>query len=83
MKAAEYVEVVVRMEILSMNFMGRSGEAFRDAVSAADHRWHTVHDTLISDIDIINHICDQCNIEPIYTGSSARQEYAEFAFRLV
>lgn len=83
LKAAEYVEIVTRMETLSMNFMGRSGEELRNAVSAADHRRHTVHDTLISDIDIVNRICGQCNIEPIYIGSSVRREYAEFAFRLV
>lgn len=82
LKAAEYVEIVTRMETLSMNFPARKGEELRQMVSEADSRRHAVHDALISEVDIVNRICERCGMAPVHTGP-ARREYADFAFRLV
>lgn len=82
LKAAEYVEMVTRMETLRMNFPARKGEEPRQMVSQADGRQHALHDALISEVDIVNRICQRCGMPPVHTVSS-RREYADFAFRLV
>ena len=82
LKAAEYVEIVARMETLRMNLTCRKGEELRRMVSQADSQRHTTHDALISEVDIVNRICQRCGMPPVHTGSS-RREYADFAFRLV
>lgn len=83
LKAAEYVEVVTRMETLSRNIAGRSGEALRSMVADADQQRHRIHDALIVDVDLVNRICKLYDLAPVYTGSSERREYGNFAAQLV
>lgn len=81
--AADYVAIVAQMEAARLNFPGRTGADLRTAVSDADQKRHTAHDALIADVNLVNRICALYGVEPVYTGSDARREYGDFAFRLV
>lgn len=81
--AADYVAIVTQMEAACLNFSGRTGQDLRTVVGDADKKRHAAHDALITDVNIVNRICSLYQAEPVYTGSAARREYGDFAFRLV
>lgn len=81
--AANYVAVVTQMEAIRLNFSGRTGQDLRASVGSADQKRHTAHDALIADVNLVNRICSLYQMDPVYTGSGARREYGDFAFRLV
>ena len=81
--AGDYVRIVIQMKAKSLNYAGRTGEELRAAVQESDRERSNCHNALISCVDIVNRICNAHNQSPIYTGSSARREYGEFAIALV
>ena len=80
---AEYVQAVVQMDTTARNLIGREQEELRDAVSTTDRTRTTVHDGLISSLNIVNRICAKHNFPPAYTGDEERRHYGDFAFALV
>lgn len=81
--AGDYVRIVIQMKTKSLNYAGRTGEELRSAVQESDRERSSCHNALISCVDIANRICSAHNQPPIYTGSSARREYGDFAIALV
>ena len=80
--AANYVQAVIHMKTKSLNYAGRTGEDLRTAVEHADRERRSCHNALISCVDIVNRLCGFHRLPPIYTGSTARREYGDFAMQL-
>lgn len=81
--AADYVHAVTVMETKVANYFGRSGDDKSEAVATADS-WRTGrHESLMTKVNIVNRICANHGMEPIYTGGSHRRQYGDFALELV
>jgi len=83
LSAADYVRVVIHMRTKALNYAGRTGEALRTLVEQSDRDRTSSHNALISYVDIVNRICVSHSMPPIYTGSSTRREYGDFAYALI
>ena len=83
LSAADYVRAVIHMRTIAINYAGRTGEELRTLVEQSDHDRTTFHNALISYVDIVNRICVSHSMPPIYTGSSLRREYGDFAYALI
>ena len=81
--AADYVHAVTVMETKVTNYFGRSSNEKLEAVATSDS-WRTGrHESLMTKVNIINRICTNHDMAPIYTGGSHRRQYGDFALRLV
>lgn len=83
LSASNYVRAVTEMKAKSLNYAGRTGDDLRTAAEQSDRERTNCHNALIAHVDIVNRICGFHQQPPIYTGSSARREYGDFAIRLV
>lgn len=81
--AADYVQAVIWMETAAANFAGREGDELRSAVAELDKSRSTVHNALISSVNIVNRICDMYGQPPIYFGGEERRRYGDFAMDLI
>lgn len=81
--AADYVRAVVVMEAAASNYAGREAEQLRTTVAELDRSRRTVHNGLISSVDIVNRICAAHDAPLIYTGDEKRRHYGDFALSLV
>ena len=80
--AADYISKVVVMEATAMNITNRQGDEQRLAVAETDTVRHTAHDALIAHTNIVNRICANHRLPPLYSGSDHRREYGDFALQL-
>lgn len=83
LSCGEYVRAVTEQRTKALNFGGRTGEALRNAVESADRERTNCHNAVIAYTDIVNRLCTLHGQAAIYTGSSARREYGDFAIALV
>ena len=81
--AAEYVKAVVVMETTARNLLGREADTYRDAVTSTDCTRTTVHNGLISAVNVVNRICQNHSCPLIYTGDEQRRHYGDFAQALI
>ena len=81
--AADYVRSVVAMEVIAARVADLDPEEFRDARQSTDRRRSDDHDAFISSVDAVNKICDAHSVPRIYTGSTERKAYGDFAMELV
>ncbi len=82
-QAGAYVEAVMAMEsrIEVLRFR-MEPEDYRIAVAQLDSRRKSMHDALISLVNIVNRICEKFSQEKIYQGDNDRISIAQFAFDL-
>ena len=80
--AAAYIAAVVKMETSALNVAGRTDADLRDMVSETDRARTIAHDKLIVSVDIVNRISSTHDLPPIYTGSTVRRAYGDFALAL-
>ena len=81
--AADYVQAVVVMETKVTNYMGREGNDKFEEVATSDS-WRTGrHESMMAKVNIVNRICTNHNMAPIYAGGSHRRQYGDFALELV
>ncbi len=80
--AGDYARAVVIHRTRVMNIAGSTGDDLRSRVTAADRDRTSAHNALIAYVDIVNRLCAFHDVTPIYTGSSARREYGDFAIAL-
>lgn len=82
--AINYVRAVVTMEarvqILSFRL---EPEEYRVAVEQLDQSRRLAHDSFITKLNVVNRICDQLGMEPLYDGPTHRADKGEFAFSIV
>ncbi len=82
--AVEYVRAVVimesRMQILRYRL---EPDEYRITVEQLDRSRRSAHDAFIGKLSIVNRICAQMNLPPIYTGPAEGADLGEFAFTLV
>ena len=81
--AAAYIQIVTEMECKKLNLAGREGEEYRSTVSEADTRRTHLHDSFITQVNIVNRICETHGHDKIYDGTDDRRAYARFALMLV
>lgn len=81
--AADYVKAVVTMETAAKNILGLEGENFRKFRESTDRSRSIAHDDFITSVNVVNRLCTIYNTDPIYTGSSARRDYGDFALDIV
>lgn len=80
--SAAYIAAVVKMETAALNIAGRTDANLRDTVTETDRARTIAHDKLIVAVNIVNRICAMHDLPPIYTGSTVRREYGDFALAL-
>lgn len=82
-QAGAYVKTVMmmesRIEILRFRM---EPEDYRIAVAQLDSRRKSMHDALISMVNMVNRFCDNFEQEKIYQGDNDRISIAQFAFDL-
>ena len=81
--AADYVRQVVVMESTAMNFAGRDKESYRSKKAETDGATSQIHNGLINKVRIVNRICENHSLPPIYEGPEERKSYGTFAIVLV
>lgn len=81
--AADYVRAVIIMEASASNVQGLDGEEFRQDRQSTDRSRTYAHNAFISSVDSVNRICDKYQLPRIYTGSTERRAYGDFALQLV
>ena len=81
--AADYVRAVVAMETMAENIEGLEGEEWREERQDTDRDRTSAHNAFIKSVESVNRICDKYNHPHIYTGSTERRAYGDFAFELV
>ena len=74
--AGKYVAAVTEMECSVRNMQGLKGQHYRDRVSQTDTARTRAHNAF-------NRLAESVNAEKIYTGSSERRAYGDFAFAIV
>ena len=81
--AADYVRQVVVMESTAMNLAGRDAENFRRQRLNTDEARSLIHNGFIADVVVVNRLCQNHGMQPIYTGQDHRRCFGDFAIRLV
>ena len=81
--AADYVRQVVVMESTAMNLAGRDKESFRSKKFETDGTRSQIHNGLIDKVRIVNRICKNHDLPPIYEGPEHRRNYGDFTIALV
>lgn len=84
LKATTYVRTVVEMEskIQTLRFRLET-EDYQEAIEKLDRSRRLAHNSFISNIEVVNRICAQIGIEPIYSGPDDRIAKGDFAFAIV
>ena len=81
--AAAYIECVMQMESrIEMLQFRMEPEDYRIAVEQMDSRRKSMHDALISIVNMVNRFCDNFEQEKIFQGDNDRISIAQFAFDL-
>lgn len=81
--AADYVRSVVAMEVVAAQVCEFDPEEYREERESTDRTRSNNHNTFISAIDAVNKICDVHGVSRIYTGSTDRRAYGDFAMELI
>lgn len=81
--AGKYVAAVTEMECSVRNMQGLKGQDYRDRVSQTDTARTRAHNAFIDAVNLANRLAESVNAEKIYTGSSERRAYGDFAFAIV
>ncbi len=81
--AADYVRAVVIMETAASNLIGLDADEAREAKQSTDRARSIAHDAFISSVNVVNRICDKHGVPRMYTGSTERRSYGDFAMELV
>ena len=81
--AADYVRSVVAMEVVAARVADIDPEDFREERESTDRTRSNDHNAFISSVDAVNKICDAHGGPRIYTGSTERRAYGDFALELV
>lgn len=81
--AGKYVAAVTEMECSVRNMQGLKGQDYRDRVSQTDAARTRAHNAFIDAVNLANRLAESVNAEKIYTGSSERRAYGDFAFAIV
>ena len=81
--AADYVRSVVTMEVVAARVADLDDEDFREERQSTDRSRSNAHNAFISSVDTVNKICDAHGGPRIYTGSTERRAYGDFAVELV
>ena len=79
----KYVRAVVELEGAVMSAKHQfEGEVYREYIGNLDSIRSIAHNSLISNMKIVNRLCDKYEVEPIYTGSDERAMIGDFAGEL-
>lgn len=83
--ASEYVRRVNLLEIAIMvGKYNKDGEEYRDNIEKLDKLRSTAHNSLISNVKIINRLCRKYNLPVLFIGNEEKRiEVAEFAQQVV
>ena len=81
--AGKYVAAVTEMECSVKNLQGLKGQDYRDKVSQTDSARTRAHNAFIDAVNLANRLAESVDAEKIYTGSSERRAYGDFAFAIV
>ena len=83
--ASDYVRRVNVLEIgLMVGKYNKEGSEYREYIEKLDKLRSSAHNALITNVKIINRLCRNNNLPPIYDGNEeARIQVAEFAKQVV
>ena len=81
--AADYVRSVVAMEVVAARVEDFDPDEFKEERESTDRTRSNNHNAFISSVDAVNKICDAHGVPRIYTGSTERRAYGDFAMELV
>lgn len=75
--AAKYIDIVVRQGVTIQ------AEKDQEMLASIDQNRSRVHDSLISQIAIVNRLCAKYGITEIYQGADERRAKGDFAMELI
>lgn len=83
--ASDYVRRVNVLEIgLMVGKYNKDGDEYKEYIEKLDKLRSNAHNSVITNVKIINRLCRNNNLEPIYSGNEEdRIEVAEFAQQVV
>jgi len=81
--ANKYIEIVVRQSFLLQINEGTKNQNVLEELANLDKSRSRIHDSLIGQIAIVNRLCEEYELELIYTGGEARRDKGDFALELV
>jgi hypothetical protein len=76
-QASKYIEIVVRQ-----GFAAQAGEGQEEMIRIDQSRTRA-HNSLISQIDIVNRLCEKYGLEPVYTGPDQRRIKGDWALEMI
>lgn len=76
-QASKYIEIVVKQ-----GFAAQAGQSQEELIRIDQSR-SRAHNSLISQIDIINRLCEKYGLEPVYTGLDERRAKGDWAMKMV
>ena len=82
--ATDYVRAIITMETRIKILQFRlDPEDYRSAVEQMDRARRSAHDSFIAKLTVVNRLCSQLEIDPVYDGPDYREDKGEFAFTIV
>ena len=81
--ANKYIEIVVKQGILLQINEGTSDRNILEDLASMDKNRSHIHDSLINQIAIVNRLCAEYKLEPIYNGKEERRYKGDFALKLI
>ena len=81
--AADYICATIRKETAIRNIVGLKSNEAKSVVRLTDSACGTRMDALIATVNAVNSFCDAHGVPRIYTGSTERRAYGDYAMELV
>ncbi len=81
--AVKYIEVVIKQGITIQIKEGYSDRETIEELAGIDQSRSRIHDSLIGQIAVVNRMCSQYGLAPIYQGKDTRRDKGDFALTLV
>ena len=81
--ANRYIEIVVRQGVLLQVNEGTNDRDILEDFAGMDKSRSRIHDSLISQIAIVNRLCTEYKVENIYNGKEERRYKGDFALELI
>jgi hypothetical protein len=76
-QASKYIDIVVKQ-----GFTAQAGESQEELIRIDQSRTRA-HNSLISQIDIVNRLCEKYGLEPVYNGPDERRIKGDWAVDMI
>ncbi|HHV15183.1 MAG TPA: DUF3232 domain-containing protein [Gelria sp.] len=81
--AVKYIDIVIKQGITIQINEGNSDRETIEELVGIDQSRSRIHDSLIGQIAVVNRMCSQYGLDPIYQGKDTRIDKGDFALELI